>query len=131
VKSLQITNRKETSATIIWVEPSGTFASYVITLTPNGGGAVANPATPSKGTTTSYLQSLTPGTEYTISVKTRAGDTLSVDAIRTFTTSKFVRPVLTEVLYNCDPTPRNESLCAFGKSEKKGKVKKERCILSK
>jgi hypothetical protein len=24
----------------------------------------------------------------------------------------------------CDPTPRNESLCAFEKSEKKGKVKK-------
>jgi hypothetical protein len=27
----------------------------------------------------------------------------------------------------CDPTPRNESLCAFEKSEKKGKVKKTNC----
>jgi hypothetical protein len=27
----------------------------------------------------------------------------------------------------CHPTPRNESLCAFEKSEKKGKVKKVFC----
>jgi hypothetical protein len=39
--------------------------------------------------------------------------------------------------YTCDPTPRNELLCAFEKSEKKGKVKKilfleyTLCILSK
>jgi hypothetical protein len=25
-------------------------------------------------------------------------------------------------MYKCDPTPQNESLCAFGESEKKGKV---------
>jgi hypothetical protein len=31
-------------------------------------------------------------------------------------------------MFICDPTPRNESLCAFEKSEKKGKVKKN-CFL--
>jgi hypothetical protein len=30
----------------------------------------------------------------------------------------------------CDPTPRNESLCAFEKSEKKGKVKKKKFFFS-
>jgi hypothetical protein len=29
----------------------------------------------------------------------------------------------------CDPTPRNESLCAFEKSEKKGKVKKKKNLI--
>jgi hypothetical protein len=37
------------------------------------------------------------------------------------------RKCLYEV-YICDPTPRNESLCAFEKSEKKGKVKKKKII---
>ncbi|XP_064628481.1 tyrosine-protein phosphatase 10D-like isoform X2 [Lineus longissimus] len=75
-----------TMATLTWGEVTTQFQTYEIAITPTTGGAKANPASVDNGTTTTNLESLTPGTLYNVYINTKNGQLESENATMTFTT---------------------------------------------
>ncbi|XP_064641717.1 tenascin-N-like [Lineus longissimus] len=75
-----------TSAKVTWKEVNGDIDGYVVDLSPTAGGAKAVPSTVPTGTVTTFLMNLTPGSYYTITIRTKIGTSLSSPSTTTFST---------------------------------------------
>jgi hypothetical protein len=86
---MKVTGITTTKATLTWAPvTAGKVDNYAITLLPTSGGATVDPAVVTKSPWRASLMSLTPGTEYTITIIALSGNKESVAARFSFTTSK-------------------------------------------
>ncbi|XP_064649687.1 receptor-type tyrosine-protein phosphatase F-like isoform X2 [Lineus longissimus] len=84
--SITFSNILTVNATVTWQAANGTFADYIVRISPSTNGAKANPAIVAKSTLSTSLTSLTAGTAYTVGIIVRVGTTESTEATKVLKT---------------------------------------------